>query len=60
MPAERNGPYGPRHVALEQVRFEGSSRQRRNAPREVIEAISVRQVCEACDRILRRGAWDAA
>ena len=60
MPAQRNGPYGPGHIALEQVRFEGSSRQRRNAPREVIEAISVRQVCEACDRILRRGAWHAA
>jgi len=56
MPAERNGPYGIGHIALQRVRFEGSSRRRRNAPREVMEAITIGQVCEACDRILRRGA----
>lgn len=60
MPAERNGPYGPRHIALQEVRFEGSSRQRRNAPREVMEAIRVEHVARACDRILRRDAHNAA
>ena len=60
MPAERNGPYGPGHIAVEGIRFEGTSRQRRHAPPEVMGAISVGQVCEACDRILGRKAWHAA
>ena len=60
MPAERNGPYGSRHVALEKTRFEGTSRQRRNAPREVMESISVEHVCDACDQILHREASEAA
>ena len=60
MPAARNGPYGPQHVALEKTRFEGTSRQRRNAPREVIESILVDHVCDACDRILRRNTCHAA
>ena len=29
MPATRNGPYGPRHVAIQKCTFEGTSRQRR-------------------------------
>jgi ADP-heptose:LPS heptosyltransferase len=55
-PAERNGPYGPRHIALEERTFEGSSRQRRNAPPELMLAITVPLVSDACDRILRRSA----
>ena len=54
MPAERNGPYGPGHIAIQRMRFEGSSRQRRNAPRDLMEAIRVEDVCQACDQILRR------
>ena len=60
MPAERNGPYGPQHVAVEQMRFIGTSRERRNAPRDVIESIEVNHVCDACDRVLRRKAVHAA
>jgi len=60
MPAERNGPYGPQHVAIEQMRFEGTSRQRRTAPPEVIESIHVDHVCAAAARILRRKALHAA
>lgn len=60
MPAERNGPYGPEHLALQAVRFEGTSRQRRHAPREVMDAITVEMVCEACDQILQRKASQAA
>jgi len=52
MPAKRNGPYGPGNVAIQAVHFEGTSRQRRNAPREVMEAISVDMVCDACDGFL--------
>jgi len=54
MPAARNGPYGPRHVAIQKRTFEGTSRQRRNAPSALMEAISVDDVCRACDAILDR------
>lgn len=54
MPAERNGPYGSQHIALQAVRFEGTSRQRRHAPPEVMEAITVEMVTEACDCVLGR------
>lgn len=61
MPAERNGPYGPGHIAIQKMRFEGSSRQRRHAPAELMEAITVDDVCRACDQILDRAqAQDAA
>jgi lipopolysaccharide heptosyltransferase I len=54
MPAERNGPYGAKHVAIQKMRFQGSSRERRHASPSLMEAISVGDVCEACDRILDR------
>jgi ADP-heptose:LPS heptosyltransferase len=60
MPAETNGPYGPQHIALQKLRFEGTSRQRRRAPKQLMEAIAVDMVCEACDRILSRDASHAA
>lgn len=53
-PAKRHGPYGPENVALQKMFFEGGSRARRRAPRALMEAITVEDVCEACDRILRR------
>lgn len=55
MPAERNGPYGPQHIALQPRQFQGTSRERRNAPRELMEAITVESVCQACEQILERG-----
>jgi len=54
MPAERNGPYGPQHMALQPRQFQGTSRQRRNAPQELMEAITVESVCRACEGIVRR------
>ena len=54
MPATRNGPYGPRHVALQKATFEGSARERRTAPASLMEAISVEDVCQACAAQLRR------
>jgi ADP-heptose:LPS heptosyltransferase len=54
MPAERNGPYGPLHVAVQRVCLQGTSRQRRTAGPESMEAISVADVCAACDTILAR------
>jgi len=60
MPAARNGPYGPAHIALQKATFEGPSRQRRHAPAALMEAITVDDVAGACDTLLRRSTWDAA
>jgi heptosyltransferase-1 len=54
MPAERNGPYGAEHIALQNARLEGSSRSRRSATDESMRAISVEEVCSACNEILDR------
>jgi lipopolysaccharide heptosyltransferase I len=54
MPAERNGPYGPAHIAVQKVCLRGSSRERRTAGPESMEAISVADVCAACDELLAR------
>jgi len=59
-PAETNGPYGPRSIALQGARFQGTTRQRRHAPPELMKAISVEQVIAACDEILRRESRRAA
>ena len=47
-------PYGPRHVALQKSTFEGTSRQRRQAPKSLMEAIQVEDVSAACEQILGR------
>ncbi len=52
-PMEVHGPYGPQHIALQNARFIGSTRQRRTAPPHVMEAITVADVCDACDKILQ-------
>jgi ADP-heptose:LPS heptosyltransferase len=59
-PAETNGPYGPQHLAVQKMRLEGSTRDRRAAGPEYMEAIDVPSVCAACDQVLRRQAWQAA
>jgi heptosyltransferase I len=53
-PAARHGPYGPQHIALQKMFFEGPTRARRTAPAAYMESISVDMVCEACDRLLER------
>jgi heptosyltransferase-1 len=55
-PAEMHGPYGSRHIALQKAVFQGSTRRRRRAPPQLMEAITVEDVCNACDRILQREA----
>jgi len=52
MPAERNGPYGPQHVALQKASYQGGRHGRRKAPRTLMDAITVEDVCAACDQIL--------
>ena len=51
-PAARHGPYGPRHVALQKMFFEGPTRHRRTAPPIYMESITTEMVCEACEGIL--------
>lgn len=55
MPAERNGPYGPEHVAVQEVCLQGTSRERRAADGTSMAAISAVRVCAACDELLSRG-----
>jgi lipopolysaccharide heptosyltransferase I len=50
-PADVHGPYGPQHIALQKASSPRSIRARRNAPAELMEAITVADVCEACDRL---------
>jgi ADP-heptose:LPS heptosyltransferase len=53
-PLDRNGPYGPQHAGVQRVRLLGSSRERRQAGPDSMEAISVADVCEACEQVLGR------
>jgi len=55
-PAARHGPYGPQHVALQKMFFEGPTRARRTAPPIYMESITTEMVCEACDRVLMQNA----
>jgi ADP-heptose:LPS heptosyltransferase len=50
----RNGPYGEKHIVLQKVLLEGGSRERRNADNASMLAISVEDVCAACDRLIER------
>ena len=50
--AQRNGPYGSGHIAIQRMLLEGSSRERREASDASMRAIEVADVCDACDRLL--------
>jgi len=54
MPAERNGPYGPQHIAVQKMCLTGTSRERRTAGPESMAAIKVEHVTAACETILDR------
>jgi heptosyltransferase I len=54
MPAERNGPYGEGHIALQNVCLQGTNRERRTADNASMQAISVGEVAAACEQILGR------
>jgi ADP-heptose:LPS heptosyltransferase len=53
--AKIHGPYGPRNIAIQKAFFDGPTHKKRSAPKALMEAISVEDVCEACDAILARG-----
>ena len=55
-PAARHGPYGPQHIALQKLFFEGPTRARRRAPPIYMESITAEMACEACDRVLLANA----
>jgi ADP-heptose:LPS heptosyltransferase len=61
-PAEMHGPYGPQHINLQKMSLAGTTRQRRQASGIYMEAISVADVCHACDAMAARdmGARTAA
>jgi hypothetical protein len=56
MSAERNGPYGPQHIALQKMRLDNWHGDRRHAPAALMEAIDVESVCQACAQILAAGS----
>lgn len=59
--AERCGPYGKRHIALQRAKLGAAlHHDRKTISCELIEAIQVGTVCEACDTILRRRGRDMA
>jgi heptosyltransferase I len=51
-PGNVHGPYGPQHVILQKMHFNGPTRARRTAPAIYMESITTAMACEACDRIL--------
>ena len=53
--AERTRPYGPQHIAIQKRSIGSRAPGRRTASPALMEAISVDDVCEACDQILDRG-----
>ena len=59
-PADRHGPYGPGHAAIQKMVCRGSTRRRRHASTKFMEAIDVESVLAACDRILRGEVSEAA
>jgi hypothetical protein len=54
MPVSRCGPYGTKHIALQNAKLAGKLKNRRTADNSTMLAIGVDQVCQACDEILSR------
>ncbi|MCC7085215.1 MAG: glycosyltransferase family 9 protein [Pirellulales bacterium] len=54
MPASRCGPYGPKHIALQNAKLPGKLKNRRTADNTTMLAIGVDEVCRAGDDILAR------
>jgi lipopolysaccharide heptosyltransferase I len=46
------GPYGPSHATVQAYYQDGTSRQRRSADNDAMQAINVSMVTQACDRAL--------
>ncbi|MCC6125538.1 MAG: glycosyltransferase family 9 protein [Pirellulales bacterium] len=53
-PAKIHGPYGKQHIALQKAFFDGPTHKKRTAPKALMEAIEIGDVCDACEAILKR------
>jgi len=51
---EVTGPYGEQHVAVQAFLQTGTSLRRRFTPNTAMLAITIEDVCRACDKILKR------
>ncbi|MDZ4820867.1 MAG: glycosyltransferase family 9 protein [Planctomycetota bacterium] len=60
MSAMRNGPYGQQHISIQNICLSGSSRSKRTADDASMRAISVAEVCAACDQLIERTGGTAA
>jgi len=52
MPAKRNGPYGLQNRSIQIRSLEGTNISPHRASRDLMDAIDVEHVCDACDEIL--------
>jgi ADP-heptose:LPS heptosyltransferase len=52
--SQRNGPYGSKHEVVQKTRTDSPLSEWRKASRDLMDLISVSDVCQACDRILLR------
>jgi lipopolysaccharide heptosyltransferase I len=52
--AARNGPYGPQHEVVQKTSPGGPPHRGRTAGPDLMERITVEEVCRACDRVLGR------
>lgn len=52
MPAERNGPYGPQNRSIQVARPKKLKGRHYRTSRDLMDAIDVSHVCQACDEIL--------
>jgi ADP-heptose:LPS heptosyltransferase len=59
--AEHSGPYGPAHISLQRASLGGRfDPKRKTMSNELMKAIHVEMVSEACDQLLSRPRQDAA
>ena len=56
----RSGAYGPQHLHVQAFYQTGTSRQRRQAANDAMQAIEVPMVLEACSQVLARGPGRAS
>jgi lipopolysaccharide heptosyltransferase I len=53
--AERSGPYGPRHIAVQEASLDDPlDPRRKRMSNELMKAITADMVCAACDQLLAR------
>jgi heptosyltransferase I len=56
MPAERNGPYGTKHMTVQKMQLPPSQRRLRRTDPTAMLAIMPEDVCRACDEAIEKNA----